>query len=311
MDKIFTHGGDKGKLIDIFYRQLMTGDVVTSETVLTELDGGTLSVANVSDHDSRNELKKAIKEVLDFLRKHEYPVLVKKEKRNTFYQYVGTDKNPFENIRLKAEIEDRYKYMKKYVDNSIPIQLTYKPFDRSKMQIIFHPHIALEYNNRKFAIGVSEKEGKEPMRRYVIALDRIQSEMKDAPKPHNELIPCFEGEYDYLRHIVGVTMEENAELTTITLRAHDKRTFGRIKTKPIHLSQKVLSYPNWQEGKEYGDFELTVYPNIELVAQILSHGPTLEVLSPTSFRKRIADSIKDMNSRYETDNTMVPDTKNQ
>lgn len=310
MDKIFTHGGDKGKLIDIFYRQLMTGDVITSKTVLTELDGGTLSVVNVSDHNSRNELKKAIKEVLDFLREHGYRVLETTEKKKKYYKYLDADKDPFKTIRFKAEIDKRYNEMKKCV-NYIPIQFTYWPFDRSKMQIIFHPHIALEYNNRKFAIGVSEKEGKEPMRRYVIALDRIQSEMKDAPKPHNELIPCIEGEYDYLRHIVGVTMEDNAELTTITLRAHDKKTFGRIKTKPIHLSQKVLSYPNWQEGKEYGDFELTVYPNIELVAQILSHGPTLEVLSPASFRMRIADSIKDMNSRYETDNTMVPETKNQ
>lgn len=299
MDNIFTHEGEKGKLIDIFYRQLMTGDVVTSETVLTEADGGTLAAGNVSSHPLRNTLKKAIKEVLDLLRVNGYRILETTEKKKTYYKYVDADKDPFKNIHFKAELEKRYNEMRKYVECRIPIQFTYRPFDRGKMQIIFHPHIVLEYNNRKFAIGVSEKEGKEPMRRYVIALDRIQSEMKDAPKPHNELIPCIEGEYDYLRHIVGVTMEDNAELTTITLRAHDKKTFGRIKTKPIHLSQKVLSYPNWQEGKEYGDFELTVYPNIELVAQILSHGSSLEVLSPASFRKRVADSIKAMNSRYE------------
>lgn len=299
MDKIFTHGGDKGKLIDIFYRQLMTGDVVTYETVLTELDGGTLSVVSVSKHDSTNNLKKAIKEVLAFLNEHGYRVLITTEKKKNYYKYLDADKDPFKTIRFKAEIDKRYNEMKKCVDRKKPIQFTYRPFDRSKMQIIFHPHIVIDYNNRKFAIGVSEKEGKEPMRRYVVALDRIQSEMTDAPKPHNKLIPCIEGEYDYLQHIVGVTLEEGAELTTITLRAHDQYTFGRIKTKPIHLSQKVLSYPNWQEGKEYGDFELTVYPNIELVAQILSHGPTLEVLSPASFRKRIADSIKEMNSRYE------------
>ena len=84
MGNIFTHEGEKGKLIDIFYRQLMNRTVVSSETVLAEADGGTLSVGNVSSHPMRNTLKKAVQEVIDLLCEHGYPVLVTKEKRNTF-----------------------------------------------------------------------------------------------------------------------------------------------------------------------------------------------------------------------------------
>ena len=98
--------------------------------------------------------------------------------------------------------------------------------------------------------------------------------------------------------MVGVRLEKDAELTTIRLRADDIYTFGRITTKPLHNSQKTVIEPDEQAGKEYGEVEITVLPNVELVGQILSYGSKLQVLSPDSFKDRIVDELKRMLKCY-------------
>ena len=152
------------------------------------------------------------------------------------------------------------------------------------MEITFHPHLLHDFNGRSFVFGVSEMDGKKPFRKFAMALDRIEGEIRGSG---TEYVAAEQDEYKFLAHLVGVRLEEGAELTTIRLRAHDQYTFGRINTKPLHDSQKVISYPNREVGKEYGDIEIEVYPNVELVGQVMSYGRFLEVLSPSSFRDRI------------------------
>jgi predicted DNA-binding transcriptional regulator YafY len=66
----------------------------------------------------------------------------------------------------------------------------------------------------------------------------------------------------------------------------------------MHNSQRTICTPNWKEDREYGDVELTVYPNRELVGQILSYGSFLEVMEPVSFRERIVDELRKILERY-------------
>ena len=165
------------------------------------------------------------------------------------------------------------------------------------MEIVFHPHLLYSYNGRDFAFGVSEKEGKDPYRKYNIALDRIEGDIRSVSSA-KQYIPAQDGEYTYLSKLVGVRFEEGAQLQKIRIRALDKYTFGRITTKPLHNSQKTIVYPSWKDNREYGEVEIEVYPNIELVGQIMSYGSTLEVMEPKDFRKRISDEILQMKSHY-------------
>ena len=128
-----------------------------------------------------------------------------------------------------------------------------------------------------------------------MALDRIIGDIKYCNATY---IPVEKDEYSYLANMVGVRMEYGAELTTIRLKAVDVYTFGRITTKPLHDSQVTVIEPDEQAGREYGEVEITVYPNIELVARILSHGSTLQVVSPDSFKNRIVDELKKMLNHY-------------
>lgn len=296
-ENVFSYQGDRGKLVSIFYRLLMTGKLVSYEDVLTEFDGGRLKASSPSNHDLYKTLKKVVPEVVKTLNDYGYPVTPIQRGRNTDYQYFGADSDPLKNIQFKAKLQDYHDKISSYIGMGKPIQFEYRPFDRKKMEIVFHPHRLMEYNGRRFVIGVSEKEEMKPMRRFVVALDRIKGEIKRMNAI--EYIPPKPDEYSYLSHLVGVTFEEGAELTKIVLRAHGRYTFGRITTKPMHNSQRIICTPNWKEGREYGDVELTVYPNKELVGQILSYGSMLEVVEPLSFRTRVAEELRKMHNLYE------------
>ena len=82
------------------------------------------------------------------------------------------------------------------------------------------------------------------------------------------------------------------------MRALDNYTFGRLNTKPLHDSQKVILYPDWKEGREYGEFEITVIPNVEVIGQILSYGSYLQILSPENVRIRIMNELSNMINQY-------------
>ena len=57
---IFTYEGKQGELVEIFYKLLITGNVISYEDVLKEHDGGKLSAPKVSGHDLYQTLKKVI-----------------------------------------------------------------------------------------------------------------------------------------------------------------------------------------------------------------------------------------------------------
>ena len=299
-DNIFTYDGERGDLVDTFYELLMTGKEVSYEDVLIDYDGGILSVSKVTAHELYKTLKHVVPEVVKTLRKNGYSVLEIPNGRSTCYQYVGSDKDPLRNIRFRAQLNIKYNEIADYIKDKKAIKITYKPFDRKAMEIIFHPHLLYTYNGRFFAFGVSVREGKEPLRKFCIALDRIKGDMKGAGSACT-YIPPFSDEYAYLANIVGVRLEECEKLCTIRMRALDNYTFGRLNTKPLHDSQKVILYPDWKEGREYGEFEITVIPNIELIGQILSYGSFLQILSPDNVKKRISTEINRMSSHYISD----------
>lgn len=296
-ENIFTYDGDRGDLVDIFYKLLLTGKEVSYEDILTDYDEGILSVPKVTAHDLYKTLKHVVPDVVKALRKNGYSVLEIPNGRSTSYQYVGSDKEPLRNIQFKAQLNTKYNDIAKKIKDKEAFKITYKPFDRKAMDIIFHPHLLYTYNGRLFAFGVSVRESKEPLRKFCIALDRIEGKIRGAGSSC-KYIPPIPDEYSYLSNIVGVRLEEGENLCTIRIRAVDNYTFGRMNTKPLHDSQKVILYPDWRQGREYGEFEITVIPNVELIGQILSYGHMLEVVGPGTFRKRIKEELSKLHLRY-------------
>ena len=292
---IFTYNAPRGELADLFYQLLISGEMVSYEKTLTEYDGGELST-EVSKHDCYKTLKHVVSDVVNTLRNNGFSVVAIPNGRTTSYQYVGANKNPLENLRFKALIQEREQILSKSIASRSAVRIAYKPFDKDRMEVTFHPHLLCTYNDRKFVLGVSEIEGQQPLRKLCMALDRIEGDIKGSGAAY---IPTEKNEYKYLAYLVGVSFVNGAELTTIRLRAHSPYTFGLLKTKPIHDSQVVVEYPDSSVGRSSGDVEITVYPNKELIGKILSYGNMLEVVSPSSFRERVNDELKQMICRYE------------
>jgi predicted DNA-binding transcriptional regulator YafY len=72
--------------------------------------------------------------------------------------------------------------------------------------------------------------------------------------------------------------------------------FNYIKTKPLHLSQHVIS-----EDNGHTTISINVKINKELIALILSFGSDIEVLSPASLRAEIIKKIHAMSYNYPND----------
>ena len=123
------------------------------------------------------------------------------------------------------------------------------------------------------------------------ALDRIEH-FGEISLKYKESDVDFE---EYFDDIIGVTVPENTEPVDVVLRVKNKR-FNFIKTKPLHLSQRIVS-----KDDEYTTISINVKINKELIALILSFDSDIEVVSPTSLRNEIIKKIIAMRNNYSND----------
>lgn len=162
------------------------------------------------------------------------------------------------------------------------LKITYSSFRGEEQIWDIHPYYLKQYNTRWFLLG--SNEGYKNITN--IALDRIvsieQSSMKYIPTDID-----FE---DYFDDIIGVTIPKDKEVETVLLRCSESR-FPYITSKPIHWSQKIID-------KVERIIEISVIPNKELLALLLSYGKDVEVIAPESVRKQIFETLTEAVQNY-------------
>lgn len=210
-------------------------------------------------------------------------------------QIMGTDL-ACRSVRNRDLVPKLYDYIKM----QRVLSVTYIPRfeDDKREQLVFHPHYLREFNGRWFLFG--HVEGREPENGYNLAVDRI--ECKPVRLLDKKWRGAPEGFYeDYFRDIVGVTHDKkNPEPYNVVLRAHSEYMFGLVKTCPLHHSQKIVLDFGEHDGEEYGEFELHVELNNELIGRILQKGEKLEVIFPSKARDMVKDEVKKMMDRYKS-----------
>lgn len=171
--------------------------------------------------------------------------------------------------------------------NKKVLKLTYAPFGKDSYVDSVYPYHLKQFNDRWYLIA--QAFGYDTYGHY--ALDRIVSfEVID--------VPYVESEVDfseYFDDVIGVTVPERWEPVDVILRVSNNR-FNYIKTKPLHLSQRVIG-----EDRNHTRISINVKINKELIALILSFGADIEVLAPASLRAEIAKKIRAMNDNYPND----------
>lgn len=165
------------------------------------------------------------------------------------------------------------------------LKITYAPFGKDSYQDRIYPYYLKQFNDRWYLIA--QAVGYETFAHY--ALDRIEG-FEEIQMKYKEADVDFE---EYFDDVIGVTVPES-EPEDIIIKVAKKR-YNYIKTKPLHMSQRVV-----EDKNDYAIVSINVKVNNELEAMLLSFGSDVEVLSPVSFRTRIMEKIKAMNQKYNT-----------
>lgn len=163
------------------------------------------------------------------------------------------------------------------------LKLKYTPYGKDQLSTTIYPYYLKEYNNRWFLIA--QVKGYDSYAHY--SLDRID-EFQEIALPYKEPDVDFS---EYFDDVVGVTVPDTPSEDIIIQVT--KKQFNYIKTKPIHLSQRII-----EETDDYAVISINVKVNHELEALLLSLGSDVEILSPNTFRRRIAEKIQAMNQKY-------------
>jgi len=95
--------------------------------------------------------------------------------------------------------------------------------------------------------------------------------------------------------VIGVTVNEGLLARNIKLKL-DRKNAPYVLTKPLHSSQEVI-----HKDKDGITINIKVVPNYELERLLLGFGPSLEILSPPSLRKRMKELIGKALKLYESD----------
>lgn len=165
--------------------------------------------------------------------------------------------------------------------NKTVLRIQYKTFSDVIYDWTVHPYYLKEYNNRWFLFGFNEAS--ESI--YNIPLDRIE-DIKQAKKEYRTSDIDFEHYFD---DVIGASVASREKID-IYLKFSEHR-FPYIMTKSIHQSQRLVDIDN-------RTVKISVIPNNELEALILSFGKDVEVLSPVDYREQIYNTIRESYKNY-------------
>ena len=185
------------------------------------------------------------------------------------------------------------------ISNEVVIRLSYHTFaDPTVRNIVFHPYLLRQYNDRWFLIGAADSD----MAILNFALDRID---KVEPLPEKKYVECPDDLNERFDDIVGVTLYKDRPVDHILFWVSDASK-DYVATKALHGSQVQLKgeaeqnfrnqYPNLAGG---AFFTIDCIRNYELIRELWSYGKELLVLSSNgNIQEDIFKRICEMKEEY-------------
>lgn len=202
---------------------------------------------------------------------------------------IHLDKN--ENLEGLHHLDTLYQAILK----KLVLKINYQSFKAKEKnmeasELLFHPYILKEFNNRWFVVG--KKHHKRPI--VTLALDRILDIKFDLTIDYRK--DDFDAD-DYYKNTYGVTVmgEDNVSEIEFIMNTHNA---PYVITKPIHHSQKLLE--TYENGG--AKFSIQVHHNFEIERIFLGFGEGVRVLKPERFRRRIHWKLKKAAALYSMSN---------
>lgn len=166
------------------------------------------------------------------------------------------------------------------------IAIAYKPYGATKNYVkTIHPWWLKQSNKRWFLFGWDEQ------------LQRIDNSPLDRIEKISALSIAYRGctmeAAEYFKPIVGVTRPATATIEQLLIRLPDKRA-NYVLTKPLHDSQALKN-----QTEEFAIFEYQLIINDELISQLLSFTPDIEILEPAWLREKIYQILQQATKLHE------------
>lgn len=166
------------------------------------------------------------------------------------------------------------------------IEMTYQSFNRTEPNTFEAQPWCLKLFKQRWYLLAKSEAYKEPR---IYALDRIRA-VKETKNPLK--VPKKFKADEFFSHFFGIIVDERKpEIIRLKVDADQVKYY---KSLPLHSSQKEI-----EATEDYTIFEYRLVPTYDFEQEVLSKGPTVEVLAPASFRDLIRDDAKAMLARYE------------
>lgn len=160
-----------------------------------------------------------------------------------------------------------------------PVRFDYNPYTRSTptRDVVLRPYLVKIFRQRWYVAGLEMASGR--VKTY--ALDRI-SRLSTLPETFDDDAD-FDPE-EYFRHSFGIVVT-HGEVRDVKIRA-DARQAKYLRALPLHHSQSEVVHD------DYSIFSYRLRLSDDLVEELLSHGPAIEVLEPRELRAMVRDRLE-------------------
>jgi len=208
-------------------------------------------------------------------------------------QCISLSKNPLEGTNTFGTLYAS-------ISHKQVVELTYHTYRdvNAKKQIVVSPQLLKEYNRRWFLICITNTDNKV----LTFALDQLDTITQCPTNVYKEYDGDLNERYE---DIVGITYFEDKPVEHIVFWVSDN-SMTYVLTKPIHESQKHYTGDNESAlRKQYSSlqggafYSIDCIVNYELVRELMSFGPDLLVLEPTSLTNEIVEKLNTHYKAYE------------
>jgi predicted DNA-binding transcriptional regulator YafY len=187
------------------------------------------------------------------------------------------------------------------IDEKLQVHIVYDGwFDDNKFQRYegyVQPLHIKEANRAWYLIAHNTKIGI-----YSFSLDNRVKELKISSRKIEH--PIDFDENDYYKNSIGI-LKDSTKPQHITLKVINHH-FRYLLSKPMHHSQKVISYPILAETETidysnpdiWGTIEIFVLPSYELMMEILKFNVWVKVINPPSFIEYMKKHLKQIIGYY-------------
>lgn len=167
------------------------------------------------------------------------------------------------------------------------IKITYQSYSRTEPNTFTaHPYCLKLFKQRWYLLARSENYDQP----RIYSLDRIHNiEEQDMPIS----IPDDFDAGEYFSRFFGIIISQDIPIETIELKV-DADQVMYFRSLPLHPSQTES-----ETNDKYSIFQYRLVPTFDFKQEILSHGRSVEILSPKTLRDEIHAEIKMMLKRYD------------